>query len=139
MEITDYEQKFEDLSSYAPYLVGTELMKARHYEKGLRPEVKQIVTSHALLYFRVVVEMAQIISFLGSKFKNNRTTQKKNWQDKNRNRSSVQFKRKNQGPNTGQSSNSIPKYPKYKKNHSSDCHFGKNVCYRCEELAHYVS
>ncbi|KAL2486659.1 reverse transcriptase [Abeliophyllum distichum] len=86
MEITEYEQKFEELSHYAPYLVSTELMKARRYERGLRPE----------------------------------------------------FKRHNQGPIRGQSSNTIPQCPKCKKNHNGNCYFGKNVFYRCGEPGHYV-
>ncbi|XP_022851452.1 uncharacterized protein LOC111373183 [Olea europaea var. sylvestris] len=42
-DITEYERKFEELSHYTPHLVSTEHMKAKRFEKGLRPEIRQIV------------------------------------------------------------------------------------------------
>ncbi|KAL2453402.1 Pepsin-retropepsin like protein [Abeliophyllum distichum] len=44
-------------------------MKARRYERGLRSEVRHIVSSHALPTFRVVVKMAQTMTFSGLKVK----------------------------------------------------------------------
>ncbi|KAL2491560.1 reverse transcriptase [Abeliophyllum distichum] len=101
MEITEYKQKLEELSRYAPYLVSTELMKARRYERGLRSEVRQIVSSHALPTFRAVVKMAQTVTFSGLKVKvqeQQNDSGKRNWQDQNRNQNSGQFKRQNQSP-----------------------------------------
>ncbi|KAL2526552.1 Pepsin-retropepsin like protein [Abeliophyllum distichum] len=116
-------------------------MKARRYEKGLLPEVRQIVSSHALPTFRAVVKMAQTVTFSGLKVKvqgQQNDSGKRNWQDQNRNQISGQFKRQNQGPIRVQSSNTIPQCPKCKKNHNGDRYFGKNVCYRCGEPGHYV-
>ncbi|KAL2455868.1 CCHC-type domain-containing protein [Abeliophyllum distichum] len=111
MEITEYERKFEELSRYATYLVSIELMKARCFERGLRPEVRQIVSSHTLPTFRAVVKMAQTVTFSGLNVKvqeQQYDSGKRNWQNQNRNQISGQFKRQNQGPIRGQSSNIIP-------------------------------
>ncbi|KAL2497777.1 reverse transcriptase [Abeliophyllum distichum] len=85
--------------------------------------------------------MAQTVTFSGLKVKvqgQQNNSGKRNWQDENRNQKSGQFKRQNQGPIRGQSSNNIPQCPKCKKNYSGDLYFDKNVCYRCGELGHYV-
>ncbi|KAL2486316.1 RNA-directed DNA polymerase [Abeliophyllum distichum] len=82
MELTEYERKFEERSCYAPYLVSTELMKARHYERWLRSAVRQIVSFHALPTFKAVVKMAQTVPFSGLKVKvqgQQNDSGKKNW------------------------------------------------------------
>ncbi|KAL2461738.1 Pepsin-retropepsin like protein [Abeliophyllum distichum] len=109
MEITEYERKFEELSRYATYLGSG--------------------------------KMAQTVTFSGLNVKvqeQQYDSGKRNWQNQNRNQISGQFKRQNQGPIRGQSSNIIPQCPKCKKNHNGDCYFGKNVCYKCGEPGHYV-
>ncbi|XP_022867527.1 uncharacterized protein LOC111387219 [Olea europaea var. sylvestris] len=62
MEFSEYESKFEELSRYAPHLVSTKLMKVKHYERGLRPEIRQIMSSHDLTTFQAIVKKAQISS-----------------------------------------------------------------------------
>ncbi|XP_022873340.1 uncharacterized protein LOC111392270 [Olea europaea var. sylvestris] len=69
-EISEYESKFGKLSRYAPHLVSAELMKAKRYKRGLRPEIRQIVSSHDLTTFQVVVKKAQIITYSGVKLVN---------------------------------------------------------------------
>ena len=37
--LIEYERKFDKLFRYAPHLLDTEEHKARHFEKGLQPEL----------------------------------------------------------------------------------------------------
>ena len=43
MMLIEYEQKFEELAHYAPEFMDTEDTKARHFEQGLRDDLKWIV------------------------------------------------------------------------------------------------
>lgn len=45
MTVVEYERKFNQLSRYVPYLVGTEGKKARRLESGLRHEIASILAS----------------------------------------------------------------------------------------------
>ncbi|KAL2471262.1 Uncharacterized protein Adt_39398 [Abeliophyllum distichum] len=54
---------FEELSRYDSHLVCTKLMKARYCERGLRLEIRKIVSSHEFLTFRAVVRKARTMSF----------------------------------------------------------------------------
>ncbi|XP_022857607.1 uncharacterized protein LOC111378606 [Olea europaea var. sylvestris] len=69
MELSECENKFEELSRYAPHLVSTELMKAKHYKRGLRPEIGQIkndsvlevsMPSGRIIYTDRIVKVVQI-------------------------------------------------------------------------------
>ncbi|XP_022847556.1 uncharacterized protein LOC111370081 [Olea europaea var. sylvestris] len=137
MEISEYESKFKELSQYAPHLVSTELMKAKHYKRGLRPEIKQIVSSHDLTTFQAVVKKAQIVTYSGVKLINQGQRNdfgKRKWQDKNKN--SGQFKKQTI---VGQSSNPPSQCPKCNKFHRGECLYGKYVCYKCGQPDHVVS
>ena len=37
--VYEYEQKFVELSRFAPHMVDTEARKVRHFERGLREEI----------------------------------------------------------------------------------------------------
>jgi len=67
MDIVEYERRFEELSRYAPHLVETEFKKARRFERGLRSDVRQIVSSHELPTYREVVKKAQAVAYAGGR------------------------------------------------------------------------
>ncbi|XP_022893869.1 uncharacterized protein LOC111408331 [Olea europaea var. sylvestris] len=103
MELFEYESKFKELSRYTLHLVSTEFMKAKYYEKGLRPKIRQIVSSHDLTNFQAVVKKVQIVTYSGVKLVNQGQRKhlgKRKWQDKNRN--TGQFKKQ---MHAGQSNN----------------------------------
>ncbi|XP_022876994.1 uncharacterized protein LOC111395238 [Olea europaea var. sylvestris] len=114
MKISDYESKFEKLSRHAPYLVSTELMKAKYYERGLRPEIRQIVCSQDLTTFEVVVKKDQIVTYPRVKLFKKQTL-------------------------VGQSSNPSSQCPKCNKLHREECLYGKYACYKCGQPGHMVS
>lgn len=44
MSLVEYGCKFDELAHYTPYLVNIEECKARHCEKGLKPELYIVIT-----------------------------------------------------------------------------------------------
>ncbi|XP_022874312.1 uncharacterized protein LOC111393154 [Olea europaea var. sylvestris] len=136
MEIFEYESKFEELSRYASHLVSTELMKAKRYERGLYPEIRQIVSSHDLTTFQEVVKKAQIVTYSEMKLiiqGQRNDFGKRKWQDKNKN--SGQFKKRTL---VGQSSNPPSQCSKCNKFHRVECLYGKYTCYKCGQPGHVV-
>ena len=43
MSVAEYEAKFSELSRFAPHMIATEAMKARKFERGLRPYIRERV------------------------------------------------------------------------------------------------
>ena len=48
LSVADYEEKFTQLSHYADFLVATERDKCRHFEEGLRYDIRP--RSHLLIW-----------------------------------------------------------------------------------------
>ena len=44
MSVDEYIRKFEELSRYAPHLVGTTELKIEQFTEGLRPDIFRDVT-----------------------------------------------------------------------------------------------
>ena len=60
MSVDEYIRKFEELSRYAPYLVGTNELKIEQFVEGLRPEIFRDITVNEAegIIFSRVVELA---------------------------------------------------------------------------------
>ena len=57
MSVDEYIRKFEELSRYAPHLVGTNELKIEHFVEGLKPELFRDVTvseSEGMTFARVI-------------------------------------------------------------------------------------
>ena len=57
MSVDEYIRKFEELSRYAPHLVGTNELKIEQFVEGLKPELFRDVTvseSEGMTFARVV-------------------------------------------------------------------------------------
>ncbi|XP_058211668.1 uncharacterized protein LOC131323848 [Rhododendron vialii] len=61
MTVSEYVQKFQSLSRFAPELVATEERKCRRFEKGLHNIVRRMVTVQCKMKFSEVVECARSI------------------------------------------------------------------------------
>ncbi|XP_022843179.1 uncharacterized protein LOC111366705 [Olea europaea var. sylvestris] len=141
MDIIEYERKFEQLSWYAPHLASTEQMKARRYERGLHPEIRQIVSFHELTTFREVVKKAQTMTCTSAKHKIQsqwHKLEKRKWVDQNRDKKSSSHKKPKNRLNPSQAGNTTNPRLKCKKNHRGECFVGKGVCYRCGQPGHYA-
>lgn len=148
MNITEYERRFEELSSYAPHLVETEFQMARRFERGLHFDVRQIVSSHELPTYREVVKKAQVVAYAGLKVGNQgnpneqRYQGKRKWQDpncnQNQNRNQAFNKRLNRRPTGRQMTNFTPPCPKCQRLYTGECLFGKGVCYKYGQSGHFA-
>jgi hypothetical protein len=149
MDIVEYERRFEELSRYAPHLVETEFKKARRFERGLRSDVRQIVSSHELPTYREVVKKAQAVAYAGGRTVSQgpqyeqRNLGKRKWQgpsrNQNQNRNQPFVKRPNPGPTGRQMPNIISPCPKCQRMHKGECLFGKGVCYKCGQSGHFAT
>lgn len=61
MTVTQYEDRFTELSYFVPHLVATDSIMARRFEKGLRPTIRIRVRPMRLDSYREVVNVAKII------------------------------------------------------------------------------
>lgn len=136
-------REFEELSRYAPHLVETEAKKVRRFERGLRSEIRKIVSSHELPTYREVVRKAQAVAYASVKYGGQGSENeqgKRKWrnhnQDQNANGSNASNKKPNNKPNGGQTSGFTPLCPKCQKPHRGECLWGKGVCYKCGKPGH---
>ena len=51
MSVRDYEQKFTELSEFAPEMVALELNKINHFLNGLSYQIRVIISSQPNVYF----------------------------------------------------------------------------------------
>ena len=61
MSVMEYEAKFDELSRYAPQVVATDEMRAKHFGWELRPTLKRKVEAFELQTYAAVVAKAQIL------------------------------------------------------------------------------
>ncbi|KAL2505969.1 Uncharacterized protein Adt_21590 [Abeliophyllum distichum] len=62
MSLIEYEHKFEELSRFAPHLVDTKSKRARRFEHGLQPHIRNIVAVLELGTYQEVLKRAHTIS-----------------------------------------------------------------------------
>lgn len=60
MSLMEYEQKFKELSRFAPHLIDTEERKALVFERGLRLDLKRIVSIFKLKTYSAMLQKAQL-------------------------------------------------------------------------------
>ncbi|CAA3026430.1 uncharacterized protein LOC111385529 [Olea europaea subsp. europaea] len=142
MTLIDYEQKFEELSRFAPHLVDAEERLARRFERGLRTDIRKAVVVFQLGTYQRVLEKAQVYAFdddqTGESSKQQTgSLDKRKWYDNN--------KRNGKGPNKKgrteidanvRDKNPRPLCPKCQKPHKGECLVGKGVCYKCGKPRH---
>ncbi|KAL2471500.1 Pepsin-retropepsin like protein [Abeliophyllum distichum] len=61
MLLPEYEQKFEQLSKYAPHLVDTEAKKIKRFEQGLSIDMSLILPFHSFTSYREMQAWAKTI------------------------------------------------------------------------------
>ena len=62
MTVLEYERRFSQLSRYARHLVDHEWKKAKHFEKGLHPEISGILARYGTMTYAAVFTRAQEIA-----------------------------------------------------------------------------
>ncbi|XP_022843248.1 uncharacterized protein LOC111366785 [Olea europaea var. sylvestris] len=85
MTLIEYKQKFEELAHYASEFVDTEDKKARHFEQGVRDDLKRTVIVLQLENYRDVLARAQLADLenhtSGEEKQLNGQSKKKKWMD----------------------------------------------------------
>ncbi|KAL2457228.1 CCHC-type domain-containing protein [Abeliophyllum distichum] len=136
MTLVEYERKFEELSRFAPHLVDTEEKRARRFERGLQPYVRDIVSALELGTYREVLKRAQTISYQRTQNVGN-FQQVQNFSGKRK----WNFDRQNNGKRKG---NNAPKKgktetsgagdnkrcPKCDRPHKGECLLGKKCLFQ---------
>lgn len=59
--VVEYEAEFVRLSKFAKKLVTDEASRARMFEEGLRPQIKQVVVAFELETYSAVVNKALVV------------------------------------------------------------------------------
>lgn len=62
MTVIEYERRFNQLSRSAPQLVDTEDKKARKFKRGLRANIRNIISGHGEMTFAETFRRAQEIA-----------------------------------------------------------------------------
>ncbi|XP_022857992.1 uncharacterized protein LOC111378931, partial [Olea europaea var. sylvestris] len=108
MTLVEYERKFEGLSRFAPHLVDTEEKRARRFERGLQPYIRDIVS---------VLELSTYRESNGKAKGNNAP-------------------KKGKTEIVGVGSDKC--CPKCDRPHKGECLLGKNICFKCGKSRHFV-
>ena len=61
LTVAEYEEKFTQLSKYAPEIVNTEKKRKRHFQQGLTLEIQDALVTANVETYAAVVEIAQRI------------------------------------------------------------------------------
>ena len=61
LSLVEYERKFDELSRFAPHLVDTEELKARRFERGLRPDLYNAIAVLPLPTYADILQRVQLI------------------------------------------------------------------------------
>jgi hypothetical protein len=144
MTIAQYASRFNELARFAPYMVADEENRVRKFEQGLNPWIHDHVVCFKIQNF---VELVNKASIAEESVKKNAIAMV---ESRKRvapllNRNQVGWKRRPNGDNQGvkpienkpSSANDKP-YPKCQRPHYRPCRVGTNICYRCEQVGHFV-
>ena len=142
MTIGQYVAKFDELSKFSSYLKNNPdgRWKATKFEWGLRPEIREKVSTLEIKDFATLVNKCRIAekSFLEMEFERERQNFLK------RKRVAEMQKKNNLKVNQGKgrqmpAREPLPPCNKCGKSHGSKpCLFGQNICYRCGKPGHYA-
>ena len=61
LTVAEYEEKFTQLSKYAPEIVNTEKKRKRHFQQGLTVEIQDALVTANVETYTAVVKIAQRI------------------------------------------------------------------------------
>ncbi|XP_022870423.1 uncharacterized protein LOC111389709 [Olea europaea var. sylvestris] len=139
LPLGEYERKFERLSRYAPYMVNTELTKAKRFEMGLRSEIKESMAAQQYTTYAKVVRRAQAISnSLGLEKKTQPSTEsfiKRKWQGHDKEKGRNQNKKGKIGLD---SNKTFPQCSNCNKRHLGECLQRNGACYSCGKSGHFL-
>jgi hypothetical protein len=148
MTVEEYAAKFIELSRFAPYLVSTEELKARKFERGLQPRIMNQIVGFEIGVLTDLVNKAAIIERtqkINSEYFNQkkRTAPQSNRSEgqpyhankKRFNQSAGRSYKPKKSHNQG-GGEQRPSCQKCGRMHYGNCLYGQSVCYRCGKPGH---
>ncbi|KAJ4702887.1 Cellular nucleic acid-binding protein [Melia azedarach] len=142
--LIEYERKFEELSRFAPHLLDTEARKARRFERGLKPELRKLISVLELKTYSAVLQKAQILAKdeveatasepkdVGQNSQNKKTWIKPHikrsdkWKGKKRQRDDKTEKR------------DLPLCETCGRYHGGTCYRKTGACFKCGKPGHFI-
>ncbi|XP_028053743.1 uncharacterized protein LOC114258084 [Camellia sinensis] len=149
MTVAEFESKFTQLARFATYVIPIEARKARKFETGLDPEIKDWLEVLKLPTYAAVVDRAYIAEKGIKGLCSGETSQRKRfWERDNRRPSVAPPKRvntgttsstnsSNQGP-TNPRGGTIPACTTCGKTHWGQCRRDTGACFRCGQVGHLL-
>ncbi|XP_028052463.1 uncharacterized protein LOC114256963 [Camellia sinensis] len=139
MSVTEYEAEFTRLSQYGKHLISTENLKARRFEEGLHPDIRDVILPMRLVTYADIVDRAMIVERNVNSMKKF-TEKKKHHFDNFDGKKSSDFppKKQNAGPsNVGRQNsnwgNKVPKCNTCSSLHSGECRKTAGTCFNYGE------
>ncbi|XP_028067562.1 uncharacterized protein LOC114270304 [Camellia sinensis] len=149
MTVAEYESKFTQLARFATYVIPIEARKARKFEAGLDPEIKDRLEVLKLPTYAKVVDRAYIMEKGIKTLRSGEPGQRKRlWERDNRRPDVAPPKKVNTGTTSSTSSNNqgptnprgdtIPACSTYGRTHWGQCRRDTRACFRCGQAGHLL-
>lgn len=140
--VGEYEAEFARMSRFAPTLVADEESRARRFEEGLRPQIRQGVAPFELRTYKDVVNKALLVERGINDVRIERETNQKKRQGQEQNRGgnygSAQGKRHQ--PNTSNQTSQGVRCPICGNSHEEkDCRWKTGACFKCGKVGHRIA
>ena len=142
LTVTQYEAKFIELSRFAPELVATDYIKARRFEKGLKPRIRAGVRPMQLASYRDVVSKAKIVEQEVDNMQQERERQlrkrsRPDGQRGNQHSGKQPRQRGNQRQDPGPQQGNGPRCRRCQGFHlEQDCRWFSGACFNCGQQGH---
>ncbi|XP_073034913.1 uncharacterized protein [Primulina eburnea] len=143
MSVVDYTSRFNDLGTYAPTIMGDEVLKMHRYKKGLSSRIQSSLA---------VYQPTSFADLMGAAIRAETDIKRRENENKNKRPLTGQssqgkppFKRPNQSSGSFKGASSHPTYqepkmcPKCNSRHSGECHRHTGSCFNCGKLGHRIA
>ncbi|XP_042487158.1 uncharacterized protein LOC122067390 [Macadamia integrifolia] len=127
--LSEYVQKFQELSIFAPHVVDTNEHKARQFERGSSPHIQASIIILKLPTYKDVLERARMFTGCGTGSPPIEDRSHGKRPQAPSNARSTPFQKQQRSRDDQQASMVV--CPKCGKSHRGQCLLGVNVCFRC--------
>ncbi|XP_028063316.1 uncharacterized protein LOC114266588 [Camellia sinensis] len=141
--VAEYDRPFTELARYAPHMVGSEYMKARKFESGLRGPIQDQVNFLNMPTYAGVLDKAILakanLNRIQSSRKNQRKRQTYDNREKEADPNDAEEKTREDSPNNAnQEGGTWPTCATCGKRHFGVCLRTTGACFECGEMSHRI-
>ncbi|XP_028104992.1 uncharacterized protein LOC114304009 [Camellia sinensis] len=149
MTVAKYESKFTQLAQFMTYVIFTKARKAKKFEAGLDPKIKDMLEVLKLPTYAAVIDRAYITEKGIKALRSREPNQKKQfWERDNRRPGIAPPKRVNMGTTSSTNSSNqgltnpkggtIPACITCGRSHWGQCRQDTEACFRCGQIGHLL-